>query len=113
MGSYIPRLARIRSGNLKSGRCTPHSGDLEHEAPVNVERLTRLVPQIRKRLAIGRPFSDAALLASLVAIARHPSHEARWRAAESSTLGQYLASSVKDRSHALVTILSMLPKPHL
>ncbi len=113
MGSYIPRLALIASGNLKSGRHTPPDGELEFEPPVNVERLAKLAPRIRNRLAIGRPFSDAALLASLVAIARQPSHEARWRAAESSTLGQYLASSVKDRSQALVMILSMLPKPHL
>lgn len=113
MTSYIPKLARISSGKSAGAKRAADDGDRAGQQAVNVERLARLVPQIRKRLAIGRPFSDAALLESLVAIARHPSHEARWRAAERSTLGQYLASSAKDRNQALVTILSLLPKPYL
>jgi hypothetical protein len=67
------------------------------------------VPQVRRRLEVGASFSDQALLASLVAIARHPSHEGRWRTAETSTLGQYLASSGKDVRRALVTLLTLLP----
>ena len=65
----------------------------------------------RSLLLAGRPIVNrSVLLASLIAIARHPSHEERWRAAEASTLGQYLASSGKDRRQALVTLLSLLPR---
>jgi hypothetical protein len=78
-----------------------------------VDRLARLVPEVRRRLVIGQTFSDAALLASLVAVARHRSNEWRWRAAEASTLGQYLAGSGKDMHRTLVTLLSMLPQPTL
>jgi hypothetical protein len=78
-----------------------------------MDALVGAVPQIRHRLGVGAQFSDEAMLASLVAIARHPSHEARWRAAEASTLGQYLAGSGKDMRHVLVTLLTLLPKPYL
>jgi iron-sulfur cluster repair protein YtfE (RIC family) len=78
---------------------------------VNVETLAGLMPHLRERLAIGAPFSDEALLASLAAIASHASHEERWSAAETSTLGQYLASRSNDSHRALVTLLSLLPKP--
>lgn len=110
MTTFIPKLARISSGKgAGRSRLKPPAG--RTIARVNVETLAGLVPQIRRRLSIGRAFSDEALLASLVAIARHPSHEDRWRAAEASTLGQYLAGSAKDRHRALVTLLSLLPKP--
>jgi hypothetical protein len=69
------------------------------------------MPQIRRHLAIDRTFTDAALLASLTAVARHPSHGERWHAAEASTLGQYLASKGQDMHRALVTLLSLLPRP--
>jgi hypothetical protein len=109
MASYIPRLARIASG-APAGR--PRLGSSGNaRGAVDVERLARLVPQIRHRLAIGRPLSDEALLASLVAVARHASHEARWHAAEASTLGQHLAVTGRDLRRALVTLLSLLPKP--
>jgi hypothetical protein len=111
MPSYIPRLARIVSGiktgaGRRHGKSNGSGGDT-----VNVERLARLVPQIRHRLSIGHALTDEALLASLVAIARHPSHEARWHAAEASTLGHHLAISGRDMRRTLVTLLSLLPKP--
>jgi hypothetical protein len=111
MTQYIPKLARFGSGkSAPKRRPAITDGSRASLATVNVEHIARLVPRVRQRLAIGRPFSDAALLASLIAIARHPSHEERWRAAEASTLGQYLASSGKDRRQALVTLLSLLPR---
>jgi hypothetical protein len=111
MSHYIPKLARISSGKGAAGkRKVPHDSGASGTA-VNVARLTRLVPQVRRRLGVGRQFSDEALLASLSAIARHPTHAERWRAAESSTLGQYLAGSGKDMHRTLVTLLSMLPPP--
>ena len=110
MTQYIPKLARFGSGKSAPKQRPATNGSSASLATVNVERIARLVPRVRQRLAIGRPFSDAALLASLVAIARHPSHEERWQAAEASTLGQYLASSGKDRRQALVTLLSLLPR---
>lgn len=113
MTSYIPKLARISARKGAAASRPAVAGPRARETTVNVDRLARLVPLIRRRLAIGRPFSDAALLASLTAIARHPSHEERWRAAEASTLGQYLASSGKDVHRALVTLLSLLPRPSL
>lgn len=109
MGHYIPRLARITSGQ-GTGRASV-SGINPRDSSVDVERLARLLPQIRERLALGDQFSDDALLASLLAIARQPSHETRWRAAETSTLGQYLASSSDDLHGALVSLLSLLPGP--
>ena len=109
MVSYIPRLSRIVSGGRSGGRRALPDG--ETGAPVNVSRLAALVPRLRKRLAIGPAFSDDALLASLVSIARHPSHEARWQAAQASTLGQHLAASSRNRHRDLVTLIAMLPKP--
>lgn len=109
MGHYIPRLARISSGQ-GTGRGAVNSSR-PRDTTGDVERLTRLLPQIRERLALGDQFSDDALLASLLAIARQPSHETRWRAAETSTLGQYLASSSDDLHGALVSLLSLLPGP--
>ncbi|MCC7253079.1 hypothetical protein [Hyphomicrobium sp.] len=88
-----------------------HAGGHASLTAVNVDRLTRLMPQIRRRLAVRRDFSDAALLASLIAIARHPSHQERWHAAEASTLGRHLAATGGDLHRALVTLLSLLPQP--
>lgn len=113
MTRYIPKLARISAGKRAAAKRTAQSGPRTREAAVNVERVARLVPQVRRRLAISTTFSDAALLASLAAIARHPTHEKRWRAAEASTLGQHLASSGKDMHRTLVTLLSLLPEPSL
>lgn len=110
MAHYIPRLARISVGKRNDPRHTAGTGPRTREGPVNVERLARLMPQIRRRLGIDRAFSDTALLASLVAITRHPSHAERWHAAETSTLGQYIASSGKDMHCILVTLLSLLPR---
>lgn len=110
MTNYIPRLARISAGKGAEAKRMPLGSGVQ-ETAVSVDRLARRLPQIRRSLAIGRQFSDEALLASLVAIARHPSNEARWRAAEASTLGQYLASSGKDMHRTLVTLLSLLPQP--
>lgn len=111
MTHFIPKLARISAGRHKGTKHAADTSPRPREGPVNVARLARLVPQIRKRLAVERTFSDAALLASLTAITRHPSHGERWHAAEASTLGQYLAGSGKDMHRALVTLLSLLPRP--
>lgn len=113
MSHYIPRLARISAGKGASAKHVPIHGTHAPEAAVNVERLARLLPQIRHRLAVGHQLSDKALLASLAAIARQPTHEARWRAAEASTLGQHLAVGGRDMHRMLVTLLSMLPPPSL
>lgn len=112
MTNYIPRLARISASKGADAK-RKTAGARPREATVSVDRLARLMPQVRRSLAIGRQFSDDALLASLAAIARHPSHETRWRAAEASTLGQYLASNGKDMHRTLVTLLSLLPQPTL
>lgn len=111
MTTFIPRLSRISSGKGAPGkRGATTTG--AHEARVNVSSLAALVPQIRRRLGLSPAFSDQALLASLIAITRHPTHESRWRAAASSTLGQHLAAGGKDLRHALTTLLSLLPKPY-
>lgn len=113
MPSYIPRLTRIVSGN-QTGAGSRHANGKSDGcggSPVNVELLARLVPQIRHRLSISHALTDEALLASLVAIARHPSHEARWKAAGTSTLGHHLAVGGRDMRRTLVTLLSLLPKP--
>lgn len=112
MTTFIPRLARITSGRSGARRHARRIGAAS-AAKVNVDAIARLLPEVRRRLAIGRSFSDAALLAGLVAIARQPSHEARWRAAETSTLGQHLAGHGKDPHRALVTLLALLPTPTL
>lgn len=109
MTSYIPKLARISSGRDAGERRPSIPGEQADEMFL-VNALTRLAPHIRQRLAISTQFSDEALLASLLAIARHSSHENRWSAAEASTLGQYLASSKPDMHRTLVTLLSLLPK---
>ncbi len=111
MTHFIPKLARISAGKHKGTKHAADTSPRAREGPVNVERLARLVPQIRKRLGVDRAFSDAALLASLTAIVHHPSHGERWHAAEASTLGQYLAGSSKDMHRTLVTLLSLLPRP--
>lgn len=111
MTSYIPKLARISAGKSTAAKRPAAQGRRPAPSAVNVEALARLVPQIRRHLAIGRSFSDEALLGSLVAIVRHSTHDARWRAAEASTLGQHLAASAKDRHRALVTLISLLPTP--
>ena len=110
MSSYIPTLARITSGRDAGTKRAPIPHEQSDET-ILIHTLTRLSPRIRQRLAIKRQFSDDALLASLLAIARHSSHEARWHAAETSTLGQYLASSEPDMHRTLVSLLSLLPKP--
>jgi hypothetical protein len=122
--SYIPKLARITSGRDAGKKRAPASPDRASSAAssgnvldeqtdetILIHTLSRLAPRIRQRLAIKHQFSDEALLASLLAITRHSSHEKRWRAAEASTLGQYLASSEPDMHRTLVTLLSLLPKP--
>lgn len=111
MPSYIPRLARIVSGHHTGGKPRHGKSNGVGGSPVNVERLARLVPQIRHRLSVGHALTDEALLASLIAIARHSSHEARWQAAQASTLGHHLAVGGRDMRRTLVTLLSLLPKP--
>jgi hypothetical protein len=110
MTTFIPKLARITTGR-GAGRRSGIAPSDRARRTVNVETLAGLMPHLRRRLAIGTPFSDEALLASLVAIASHASHGERWSAAEASTLGQYLANSSKDRHRTLVTLLSLLPRP--
>ncbi|MBX9862662.1 MAG: hypothetical protein K2Y42_07900 [Hyphomicrobium sp.] len=110
MAAFIPRLARIASGIGSTGKRSAPQGDGTLRSG-SMRKLARIAPVIRQRLAIGHPFSDAALLASLAAIASYPSNEERWRAAASSTLGQYIANSSQDVQRALVTLLSMLPAP--
>lgn len=110
MSSYIPRLARIISG-VRTGASRAGESETDADAAPDAERLARLMPKIRHRLAVGPSLSDEALLASLVAIARHRSDEERWHAAEASTLGQHLAASGPDMRRTLVTLLSLLPRP--
>ncbi|HRN84540.1 MAG TPA: hypothetical protein PK857_06945 [Hyphomicrobium sp.] len=111
MAHYIPGLSQIVSGIRGIGR--RELTDASSTAPVNVSRLAAMIPELRRRLPIGPVLSDEALLASLVSIARHTSEEARWRAAEASTLGQHLAVSSRDKYRDLVTLISVLPKPYL
>ncbi len=80
---------------------------------VNIEHLAGLVPVIRRRLAIAGTISDEAIFASLTTIAAPSTYEDRWRAAEASTLGQFLLSHGKDLKACLITILALLPKPYL
>ncbi len=111
MAHYIPGLSQIVSGIRGIGK--RELTDKTPDTPVNVSRLATLIPELRRRLPIGPSLSDEALLASLVSIARHTSEEARWRAAEASTLGQHLAVSSKDKYRDLVTLIAVLPKPYL
>jgi len=113
MATYIPRLARIAASGGRTAAEQPDTDTDRATARVNIETLAALVPQVRHRLTIGRQLSNEAVLASLIAIARHPSQAARWRAARSSTLGQHLTTGGRDVRHALVTLLALLPKPHL
>lgn len=110
MTHYIQRLSQIISGKRARGK----SIAAEHAdvPPIDLRELAELVPLLRKRLALGS-LSDDALLASLVAIARHPTDEARWYAAETSTLGQQLAVESEDLHRDLVTLISLLPQPYL
>lgn len=110
MTSFIPRLARILSGRDAGKKRAPAIESGARHA-IDRQALVRLAPEIRQRLAISRQFSDKALLASLESIVTHSSNEERWRAAEASTLGQYLAGSGNDMHRTLVTLLSMLPSP--
>lgn len=110
MTRYIPKLARITSGR-DAGKKHAHAPDEPTDETMLVHTLASLAPRIRRRLGIKPQFSDDALVASLLAVARHSSHEKRWRAAEASTLGQYLASTETDPHRALVILLSLLPKP--
>lgn len=111
MAHYIPGLSQIVSGVRGVGR--RDFADTTASEPVNVSRLAALIPELRRRLPIGRALSDKALLASLVSIARHTSEEGRWRAAEASTLGQHLAVGSRDKYRDLVTLIAILPKPYL
>lgn len=116
MTSYIPRLASIsarsRPGARRKGAgARPPVGAATGR--VNIEYLAGLVPVIRRRLAVAQTFSDEAMFASLTAIAATTTYEGRWRAAEASTLGQFLMSNGKDLKSSLVTILALLPKPYL
>ncbi|AHB50149.1 hypothetical protein W911_09270 [Hyphomicrobium nitrativorans NL23] len=111
MAHYIPGLSQIVSGIRGVGR--RDVSETAPSAPVNVSRLAALIPDLRRRLPIGTALSDEALLASLVSIARHTSEEARWRAAEASTLGQHLAVGSRDKYRDLVTLIAVLPKPYL
>jgi len=116
--SYIPKLARIsarsRPGGKRKGGASRRSAPSGAEPQrVNIEYLAGLVPVIRRRLAIAATFSDEAIFASLTAIAAPSTYEARWRAAEASTLGQILLSHGKDLKACLITILGLLPKPYL
>jgi hypothetical protein len=116
--SYIPRLARIsartRAGARRKGSAAARSGALSTGPQrINIEYLAGLVPVLRRRLAIAPTFTDEAIFASLAMIAASPTYEDRWRAAEASTLGQFLLSHGKELKACLVTILALLPKPHL
>lgn len=107
MTHYIQRLSQIISGRRKRAKC---AADEHPDIPVDVAELAELVPLLRKRLALGA-LSDDAILASLVAIARRPTDETRWHAAEASTLGQQLAVESGDLHSDLVTLISLLPQP--
>lgn len=113
MTTFIPKLARIASGTETGSPRTAVDLGSGVEQAVDAATLARLAEKLRQRLAIGPVFSDAALVASLSTIVRQPSHEARWRAAEASTLGQYLAIGNQDLHRTLVRLLAELPKPTL
>lgn len=110
MAHYIPGLSQIVSGIRSVGRRA--FIDRPADTVVNVSRLAALIPELHRRLPIGPALSDEALLASLVSIARHPTHEARWHAAEASTLAQHLAVNSRDKHRDLVTLIGLLPKPY-
>lgn len=109
MTHYIQRLSQIISGKRAraKGAVSGHA-----DAPVDLQELAELVPLLRRRIALGS-MSDDAILASLVAIARHPTDEGRWYAAETSTLGQQLAVESEDLHRDLVTLISLLPQAYL
>lgn len=109
MPHFIARLSKIITGRPPAARAAAHDQD---EIPVDLEDLATLLPELRRHLPLAH-LSDEALLASLAAIARHGTDEARWHAAEASTLGQQLAVDSKDRERDLVTVLSLLPMPYL
>lgn len=118
MPSYIPHLAQIATRAQRHGAKRGSAmargarGRAALAVRLNVEHLAGLVPVLRRRLAIASTFSDAAILASLTAIASRPNDEQRWRAAKASTLGLFLTSRNGDISAALVTILGLLPKAY-
>lgn len=109
MPHFIARLSKIITGRRPGARAAANEAD---DLPVDVENLRVLLPELRQHLPLAR-LSDEALLASLVGIARHGTDEARWHAAEASTLGQQLAVDSDDRERDLVTVLSLLPMPYL
>jgi hypothetical protein len=112
--TYIPHLAQIAQRSSYGPFCRPAAwrpASSRRSARVSIEYLAGLIPVVRRRLAIPATFSDAAVFASLTAIAARSSDEQRWRAAETSTLGLFLLSHSADLKACLVTILGLLPKP--
>lgn len=110
MAHFIQRLAGIGRGELAKHQATDEQWLVDD---VDIEQLKRALPDLRDTLAIPAEFSNDALLASLLFIARHPTEETRWHAAEASTLGQYLAGNGRDMHRTLVALLSLLPEPTL
>jgi hypothetical protein len=115
--SYIPKLARIsartRAGGKRKGGASRRAAAPGAEPQrVNIEYLAGLVPVLRRRLDVAGTFSDEAIFASLTTIAAPSSYEDRWRAAEASTLGQFLLSHGKDLKACIIAILGLLPKPY-
>jgi hypothetical protein len=114
--SYIPRLASISARSQRRSRtrvAVAHARGGTRPGRVNIEYVAGIVPVIRRRLGVAATFSDEAMFASLTSIAAHGTYEARWQAAEASTLGQFLMSHGKDLKSSLITILALLPKPYL
>jgi hypothetical protein len=113
--SYIPKLARISARSRASAKRKGGAAPQGPPSPqrVNIEHLAGLVPVIRRRLDIAGTFSDDAIFASLTTITAPATYEDRWRAAEASTLGQFLLGQGKDLKASLITILGLLPKPYL
>ena len=113
MTTFIPNIARFsaRSGAARRrAQAARERGFGAAPARLNIEYLAGLIPVIRRRLGIAATFSDAAIFASLTAIAGRASDEQRWRAAEASTLGLFLLSHGRDFRTEMITLLGLLPK---
>jgi hypothetical protein len=103
------------SGDLRreprDERASPRPGLAPPLAAADVLHLAELVGVVRERLDVDSAFPDAAILASLQAIARRSDPRGRWRAAFDSNLGHWLALKGSDLNTALNTLVALMPRP--
>jgi len=93
---------------------SPRPGVAATSAPLpaaDVLHLAELVGVVRERLNVDSAFPDAAILASLQAIASRSDPRGRWRAAFDSNLGHWLALKGSDLNTALNTLVALMPRP--